>query len=167
MMSREEAARLLGVELTASSDLVRMARRRLALHAHPDRGGDPVEMSRINAACDVLLAPHQSDETRTNSSQWRGSSVDRPSFVIDRLPAEAFEYLQLAARTLGEIVDDDPPYMIEVVLEAPRFTWCRLEIVPDAGASTVSIISDEETEATDLCSVWVSAVNELSLDADH
>ena len=165
MISREEAARVLGVDVMASETVVRAARRRLALDSHPDRGGSTAEMSLINAACEILLTtPIESSDSKSEGGTM---SVDRPSFVIDRLPAEAFEYLVLAARTLGEIADDEPPYILDVILEQPHSSWCRLEIVPDAGSSTVSIVSDGEINATDLCHMWVRAVNELTIDVER
>lgn len=64
---------------------------------------------------------------------------DHPSFTIEALPAEAFEALLLAARVLGDVADDDPPYRIDMVLDDPRQVWCRAELMPDGGGSTVSL----------------------------
>jgi len=46
---------ILGVAPNASCDEIEAAYRRLAMKHHPDRGGDPHEMARINAARDVGL----------------------------------------------------------------------------------------------------------------
>ncbi len=43
------------------------------------------------------------------------------------------------ASWIGEVANDDPPYLLEARLDEPAPCWCRLEVVPDAGASTVSI----------------------------
>ena len=43
-------------------------------------------------------------------------------------------------------------------------TWCRLELVPDAGASTVTIVSDGRIDLDVLCRLWVDAVNEVGVD---
>ena len=64
---------------------------------------------------------------------------DHPSFTVEALPAEAFEALLVVASWLGDLVDDDPPYGLEVALTEPMGGWCRLDLVPDAGASTVSV----------------------------
>jgi hypothetical protein len=64
---------------------------------------------------------------------------DHPSFTVEALPAEAFEALLVVASWLGDLIDDDPPYGLEVALTEPIGGWCRLELVPDAGASTVSV----------------------------
>jgi len=50
-----DALRVLGLAPGADAEAVRVAHRRLAADAHPDRGGDPVEAARINAARDLLL----------------------------------------------------------------------------------------------------------------
>ena len=47
---------------------------------------------------------------------------------------------RLVAAEIGEVVDDDPPYRLDVMLGPSLPCWCRLEIVPDAGASTVGLI---------------------------
>ena len=62
-----------------------------------------------------------------------------PSFVIDALPAEAFEALLVVTSWIGEVLVDEPPYLLEVHLHDPAPCWCRLELVPDAGSSTVSL----------------------------
>jgi hypothetical protein len=66
-------------------------------------------------------------------------ALDTPSFTIDALPAEAFEALLVVTTWLGELVMDDPPYVLEAVLEEPAPCWCRLELLPEAGASMVSL----------------------------
>jgi hypothetical protein len=58
---------------------------------------------------------------------------------VEALPAEAFEGLLVVATWLGDLIDDDPPYALEVALSEPLGGWCRLDVVPDAGASTVSV----------------------------
>jgi hypothetical protein len=173
-MTFAEALRLLGLDENASVDDVHAARRRLARTLHPDVGGRADDMVRVNTAVQIAIAglnvervsPREAPATSPVSSpapegfearRWR---IDRPSFVIDVLPAEAFEWLLLAARVLGEIVDDDPPYALEVLLESRVDRWCRLEIVPDAGSSTVSIVV-ENVDPEDLAALWVNTINEL------
>ncbi len=79
----------------------------------------------------------------TSRQAWgRGGQFvdqDSPSFTVDALPAETFEALLVALSWIGELVDDDPPYRLECLLNEPEPCWCRLDVVPDAGGSTVSI----------------------------
>ena len=77
------------------------------------------------------------------------------------MPAVAYEVLLLAAKVLGDISSDEPPYLLEVQLEDPPMTWCRLEIVPDAGSSTISFILDKDTDAQEIRDLWVATINEI------
>ncbi len=45
----------------------------------------------------------------------------------------------MVAPALGEVLDDDPPYRLDAFIGAPFECWCRLDVVPDAGSSTVSL----------------------------
>ena len=54
-MSRQQAAELLGVEVTASDADIRMAHKRLMQKIHPDRGGSDALAKQINLAKDLLL----------------------------------------------------------------------------------------------------------------
>ena len=65
---------------------------------------------------------------------------DSPSFVINALPAQAFEALLIVTSWIGEVLVDDPPYQLDVHLYEPQQCWCRLRLVPDAGSSTVSLM---------------------------
>jgi hypothetical protein len=177
-MSPLEARRLLGVPDGAGPDEVRAARRRLAKHSHPDlSGGDAEEMRRLNQAADIVLASLGVDvgvgvgigldrepEARPRPGGRRAHDV--ASFVIEALPAEAFEALLVVTSWLGEVVVDDPPYQLDVVLLDPLRCWCRLDLVPDAGASTVSLtlaaVADAPLpELDDVRDIWVAALNTL------
>ncbi len=57
MLTREEAALLLGVPVTASEEQIRDAHRRLIQKNHPDRGGTDYLAAKINQARDILLKP--------------------------------------------------------------------------------------------------------------
>lgn len=158
---------VLGVVRTASVTEIRAARKRLALEHHPDLGGDSRSMQEINAAFEAAVAhatgrrplpdpsapgttprptqrpTHQRPERtqRPRPSQgFRRAQVDEWSFVIESLPAEAFEALVVVAGWMGEVLVDDPPYLLDVHLYEPSECWCRLTLVPDAGSSTVSLV---------------------------
>ena len=144
---------LLGLDAHASAAEVRAARRRLAKEHHPDAGGDAGRMRTLNLAAATALkliaevaptavphgAPTTASAAPTPDPTWHGGERDMPSFTVEALPAEAFEALLIATSAIGEVIDDDPPYEMEVLLTDPLSCWCRLELVPDAGASTVSI----------------------------
>ena len=51
----------------------------------------------------------------------------------------AFEALLIVTSWIGEVVVDEPPSQLDVVILDPLRCWCRLDLVPDAGASTVSL----------------------------
>ena len=145
---------ILGVSASASADEIRSARRELARVHHPDAGGDAAVMQRVNAAAAQALrlldgagdatggaVPDAGESTPPTESEagWVGATRDVPSFTIEALPAEAFEALLVATAELGEVEDDDPPYELRTLLSSPLACWCQLEVVPDAGASTVSV----------------------------
>lgn len=156
-MHADEARALLGVASTADADELRRARRRLAAVVHPDVGGSVEEMTRVNEAYRILVSVVvQPDPSRVRAER---DPVDRPSFVIDALPVEAFEVVELAARVLGDVVDDDPPYGLDVHLATIGF--CRLEIVPDAGSSTVSVVVERGVSAEEVGALFVRTINEL------
>ena len=91
---------------------------------------------------------------------------DVASFTIEALPAEAFEALLIVGSWLGEVIADEPPYQLDVVLGEPFGCWCRLDLVPDAGASTVAVTlaSLDGRPVPDLDAVrdaWVADLNTL------
>ena len=175
-MVDESFYQLLGVTRSSTVSEIVAARRVLAREFHPDRGGDPHHMALINLAFDAIIASlgEESVEQTTSTTTTQGSqvdiatsdsgsrfSVDRPSFTINALPVVAYEVLLLAARVLGDISSDEPPYLLEVQLEDPPMTWCRLEIVPDAGSSTISFVIDKEIDAQQIRDLWVTTINEI------
>lgn len=142
---------MLGLADGASDRDVHEARRRLAKAAHPDAGGSVEQMQRLNDAADAALAqlalgrrdPRSAPPAPERRAPTRrtGGPVhrDHPSFTIEALPAEAFEALLVVASWLGDLIDDEPPYALELALSEPIGGWCRLDVVPDAGSSTVSV----------------------------
>ena len=166
---------LLGVTRSSTVGEIVAARRVLAREFHPDRGGDPQHMALINLAFDAIIASRGDPTTESLlNSESRASVpepptcvvgtkfvVDSPSFAINALPVVAYEVLLLAARVLGDVSSDEPPYLLEVQLEDPPMTWCRLEIVPDAGSSSVSFILDKESDTQQIRDLWVKTINEI------
>jgi hypothetical protein len=162
-MPPQEPFATLGLGRDATVDDIRAARRRLAKAHHPDQGGDPARMQTINEAADAALlaveaqvgpsaapaaeAPGAAADARTTpadrpDSENAGTSAvarDVPSFTVEALPVETFEAMLVVASWLGEVLDDDPPYRLDTYLHEPFDCWCRLDVVPDAGASTVSL----------------------------
>ena len=157
-MSVPDPFTTLGLGRDATGDDIRAARRRLAKAHHPDQGGDPARMQTINEAADAALlavdasavdvpddGPDDAEATtaghRSHPADGGSSGVarDAPSFTVEALPVETFEAMLVVASWLGEVLDDDPPYRLDTYLYEPFDCWCRLEVVPDAGASTVSL----------------------------
>jgi hypothetical protein len=147
-LADDDALARLGLPSDASADDIRAARRTLAKSLHPDLGGDAEEMQAVNEAADVALqrltqptGAESPPESPLGSPGWSWSGVDRdiPSFTVEALPVETFEGLLVVASWIGEVLDDDPPYRLDAHLYEPVECWCRLDVVPDAGASTVSL----------------------------
>lgn len=178
----------LGLDPDASGDDVRNARRRLAMTHHPDRGGDPARMQAINEAADAaLIALETPDVVATETAEasagheapgfgsrrapevefhTSGIASDTPSFTVEVLPVETFEAMLVVASWLGEVLDDDPPYRLDIYLYEPFDCWCRLDVAPDAGASTVSltVAGIDGAPAPDVIAVrdaWVSNLNAI------
>ena len=179
---------MLGLPPGSTVQDVENARRTLAKSSHPDVGGSDRQMQVINAAADEAAriaagrapspaaqaappppAPAPSDSASPGPAspgpafQWR---VDHPSFTVEALPAESFEALLVVAGWLGETIDDDPPYRLDVELAEPVPCWCRLELLPDAGATSVGLTigSERGVTAGDVDAVrdaWVAALNAL------
>ena len=100
---------------------------------------------------------------------WRRVATDSPSFTVEALPVETFEALVVVANWIGEVLVDEPPYVLETHLVDPFDCWCRLDIVPDAGASTVSIAvatfgDDLPPDVDAIRDAWVANLNLLDWD---
>ena len=170
---------VLGVAPGADEATLRAARRRLAKQTHPDRaGGDTARMEQVNAAFDAALArlqPPTVAPAPNGSPPPPRPAPPRPSgrfahdvasFTIEALPAEAFEALLIVATWLGEVLVDDPPYQLDVALAEPFDCWCRLDLVPDAGASTVALTlaaydARPVPELDTVRDAWVASLNQL------
>lgn len=171
---------VLGVAPTASLQELAAARRLLAQAHHPDLGGDVAAMQAVNAAYQRAVellrtaprdvapveppVPAPATPARPRRPV-RGVQHDAPSFTIDVLPVEAFEALLIVTSWIGEVLVDDPPYVLEVFLHDPSPCWCRLDLVPDAGATTVSltVAAVDGAPAPDIDAVrdvWVANLNQ-------
>jgi hypothetical protein len=177
----------LGLGPDATVEDVRAARRRLAMAHHPDQGGDAALMQSINEAADAALlaiaalsardepppeaaagadAPTGRGRRGDDDGARSGIAVDVPSFTVEALPVETFEALLVVASWLGETLDDDPPYRLDTYMDAPFDCWCRLEVVPDAGASTVSIFvsgidGSPTPDVTSVRDIWIENLNTI------
>ncbi len=175
---------MLGVRPDAGEVELRAARRRLAQALHPDHAGGTTEaMRRLNVAFEAALArlnnhesnalqaagsPDQHDARASARVPRPGGRVahDEASFTIEALPAEAFEALLVVGTWLGEVLDDDPPYQLDTLLGDPYTCWCRLNLLPDAGASTVALtlagVGERAVPDLDIVrDAWVAALNQL------
>jgi DnaJ family protein C protein 19 len=54
-MTRDEAAKILGVRLSATQDKVISAHRKIMMLNHPDLGGSPYMATKINEAKNILV----------------------------------------------------------------------------------------------------------------
>jgi hypothetical protein len=169
----------LGLAADATADEIRSARRRLAKDRHPDAGGTTASMAELNAVAAQALSSLEnapSDGSRVDDVPSRERSeaylhgqrvvADIPSFTVEALPVETFEALLVVATWIGEVLDDDPPYRLDVHLYEPVECWCRLELVPDAGASTVSLtvgaLDDGSAPSVEhIRDLWVAQLNQL------
>jgi hypothetical protein len=175
---------VLGVEPDASEDELRVARRRLAMDLHPDHAGGTAAataaMQRLNLAFEAAVArlgapppapmppaaPPTADVRPPVPRPGGRLAHDVASFTIEALPVEAFEAVLVVAGWLGDVIDEDPPYRLDLLLGEPYDCWCRLDLVPDAGASTVALTlgSVDGRPVPDLDTVrdtWVSELNSL------
>jgi hypothetical protein len=129
------------------------------------RALDVEEIDRARSAA----ADHPAGDPAVPARSRRGDDVsgyarDIPSFTVEALPVETFEAMVVVASWMGEVLDDDPPYRLETYLYEPLDCWCRLDVVPDAGASTVSLTIGglDGAPAPDVLTVrdaWVDNLN--------
>jgi len=142
---------LLGLGPDADEAGVKKAFRERAQRLHPDVGGSTDDMAQLldayrRALVEVRHRPVDrargaGTPTGRRGRGRAGGRVERDvaSFTVDVLPVVAFEGLHLVAASLGDIADEDPPYMVEFLVRGPDFLWCRCDLVPDAGATTVAV----------------------------
>jgi hypothetical protein len=185
---------ILGVSRDVTVDVARSAWREKARVCHPDAGGSDSAMQELNEALRRVLAsladnaieadrvPRSNAKTRTehteykvrdestsdrNHFHWARTSKDVSSFTIDCLPVEAFKALLIAASWHGDIAVDDSPYLLEMVMRDPFPCWIRFDIVPEAGASMVSVSvatsrGEKPVSSEAIRDVFVDSLNQLN-----
>jgi ankyrin repeat protein len=75
LMSRQQAATILGVSKNASPEDIKKAFRKAALKAHPDTGGSDKAMQEVNKAKDILSENQSASEI--NSDKYKKSYEDQ------------------------------------------------------------------------------------------
>ena len=145
-MTTPDPFSVLSVDRTATAQEVRQAWREKARTAHPDAGGSVSGMQELNQALrNALELVGVPKVLKAVSPVLVRRERDVSSFTVDALPAECFEALLIVAGICGAISHDEPPYQLEFSLhdaEVDGFLhgWCRCDLVPEAGATTVSLL---------------------------
>jgi hypothetical protein len=79
---------------------------------------------------------------RANEAPFSAPDVEdgmTASFSIAALPVEAFELLLLAMSAIGDPKVVDEPYLLEGMVDDPALCLCRIELVPEAGGTIVTV----------------------------
>ena len=109
-----------------------MARRGWPPSSIPTTEAMPTRMGEINVAFDAVVAESARSVCAGAASgpepppappravDITVCSTTLPSFTIDLLPVEAFEALLVVTSWIGEVLVDDPPYVLEVHLTEPE-----------------------------------------------
>jgi hypothetical protein len=141
---------ILGLPPTATAAEVLAARRQLAKRLHPDTlvSGDERErraagakLAEVNRAVELALAALDAPV----GSQVKAPTTTRvddghtASFGIEVLPVEAFELLLLAMSAIGDPKVIDEPYLLEGMVDDPALCVCRIDLVPEAGGTIVTV----------------------------
>jgi hypothetical protein len=148
---------VLAVHRTASAQEIRRAWRERARTTHPDVGGSDVAMKELNDALRraLELCTDLSDTSVLKSPVWVRGERDVSSFIVNVLPAECFEALLVVAGISGAISHEEPPYQLEFSLHDSDVSgalhgWCRCDLVPEAGATTVSLLVGTENSSGEI-----------------
>jgi hypothetical protein len=189
----------LGISADSSVDVIKDAWREKARVCHPDVGGTHEAMQQLNEALRLALlevtstAKSTSDVTapsgettwstnRASSGEKMSSYVrtvdahrssrDVSSFTIDCLPVEAFEALLIASSWHGDVAIDESPYVLEMVVRDPFSCWVRFDILPEAGASMVSITvstiaGHRQVSAEEVRDLFVDSLNQINWEELH
>ena len=148
---------------------IEASQRALMKTSHPDVGGSHSAFLEVTRAAQILYEG-KATQKQISDASYDVSKSDHPSFTIDVLPVEAYEYIYVAANVLGQLAEEDPPYSLQVLLNEPQHCWCSISIVPEAGGSIVSIAvhnaDDSQQRAFNLEAIrdaWVNTINEVQL----
>lgn len=153
-MTSRDPFLVLCIERGASADEIRRAWRERARIVHPDVGGTDLAMQELNEALHSALRfvePVHGLKVVASPLLVRRER-DVSSFTVDVLPAECFEALLIVAGMSGAISHEEPPYQLEFSLHDSDVSgalngWCQCDLVPEAGATTVSLLVGTETSA--------------------
>lgn len=162
----------------ATVDRVRNAKRRLAKIHHPDLieggGGGTADvaaasarLAAVNQAAELALADLATRgpggggggpavayvpmpaPSAADAAVWAaGEDQEDATFTVASLPAEAFELLLLAFSAIGDPKLIDEPYLLEGQVDDPFLGIARVELVPEAGGSIVTVTTWPFTRAT-------------------
>ncbi|MDP4928776.1 MAG: J domain-containing protein [Ilumatobacteraceae bacterium] len=145
-MTSQDPFLVLCIEREASADEIRQAWKKRARMVHPDVGGTDSAMQELNealqSALELVGAPVS---PKAVPPVLVRRERDVSSFTVDALPTECFEALLIVAGISGAISHDEPPYQLEFSLHDAEVAgalngWCRCYLVPEAGATTVSLL---------------------------
>jgi len=160
---------VLGVPRDADEESIRRAFRSRARLEHPDTGGDAARMAALLDAYNAALSHVRgtAGEPARGKAPNTRAERDVASFTIDALPVVAHEALLMVAAMLGDVAEDDPPYLLEFLIRDGGEVWCRCDLVPDAGSTTVSVtvspVGDEPlVRCEQVRDLIVTELNELS-----
>jgi hypothetical protein len=125
----EASARLSDVNRAVELAMADLATRGPNHHLSSRSGNRP-------APADVPMpAPSAAD-----AAIWAaGEDAEDATFSIAHLPAEAFELLLLAFSSIGDPKVVDEPYLLEGQIDDPFLGGARVELVPEAGGSLVTV----------------------------
>ena len=168
-MEQSEALQILGLSASATHQQARVSWRALAKTHHPDVGGTEAHMARINQALETVL---DMQEPAPKEKQYDSHiRRDVSSFTVEVLPVVCWNALEVVAAHCGPIIVDDPPYMIEFSLHDTHLihslqAWCRCELVPEAGATTVHLTvgstrASETPDVEEVRDLLVSTLNSI------
>ena len=159
-MRSDDARAFFGLGSAFSAEELKQARKSALFEAHPDRGGSRERFELVQVAYDTLINDSQA---RKPVDQIDFGRRDCPSFTIDVLPVEAFDSLLMAAAELGEVIDDEPPYRLEVMMLHPHDDWVVFDLVPEAGSTTVNMsVEGRPSQSLEMLrDRWIDALNAL------
>ena len=159
----------LGLDVsTATVASVKAARRRLAKALHPDLAAGRADavaaaadstarLMSVTKAAEMAIADLAARRVTASGGEsgdgggqvqlGRDAEQDEAIFSVPHLPAEAFELLLLAFSSIGDPKVLDEPYLMEGMVDDPVVGMARVEIVPEAGGSIVTVTTAPFTRA--------------------